>query len=60
MSRSLMLIVLGSLIAVLPFSGVPFTYISWVFTVLGVFVLILGISYRQQSTSRNRHEEPTA
>lgn len=50
MTRSLMLIVLGVLIALAPFSGVPFTHLTWFFFVSGLIVVLTGGSYKYTSS----------
>lgn len=46
MSRSLILIVLGVLVALTPFSGVPQSIMVWVVPPLGVLVALIGLSYK--------------
>jgi uncharacterized membrane protein YqgA involved in biofilm formation len=47
MSRSLMLIILGALIALAPFSGLPLRVLAFVLPVLGLVAMAIGISYRR-------------
>lgn len=56
MSRSLMLIVLGVLIALSPFSGLPMNILTWVLPVFGLVAVAIGVSYRRQQTSSVPHE----
>lgn len=48
MSRSLMLIVLGALIAVSPFSGLPMRILAFILPVLGLIAVAIGVSYRRR------------
>lgn len=65
MSRSLMLIILGSLITLSPFSGLPMSVLTWILPVLGLVALAIGVSYKRQAKARpdTSHEatlEPAA
>ncbi|HRH55576.1 MAG TPA: hypothetical protein PK609_01795 [Candidatus Paceibacterota bacterium] len=46
MSRSLILILLGALVALAPFSGLPLRILAWILPVFGVVAIAVGISYR--------------
>ena len=48
MSRSLMLIILGALVALSPFSGLPMRILVFILPVLGIIAVAIGISYRRQ------------
>lgn len=48
MSRNLMLIVLGVIIAVSPFSGLPMRILAWILPVLGLLAVAIGVSYRRR------------
>lgn len=48
MSRSLMLIVLGALIVLSPFSGLPMSILAWILPVLGLAILTIGVSYKRE------------
>jgi hypothetical protein len=50
MSRESFLIVLAVLVMISPFLGLPGSWLFWLLPVLGLFVLIIGISLR-----RDRH-----
>lgn len=47
MSRSFMLITLGALVMLAPFSGLPLLILSYVLPALGLATLAIGISYRR-------------
>lgn len=46
MSRSSTLILLGVLVLIAPFSGLPLSFLSFLLPVLGCFIAIIGISIR--------------
>lgn len=48
MSRGLMLIVLGALVMLAPFSGLPMRILIWILPVLGLAILLIGISYKRE------------
>lgn len=56
MSRALILIILGGLVALTPFSGLPMTILSWILPVLGVLVLAIGISFKRERRARRHYE----
>lgn len=58
MSRSLMLIVLGALTALSPFSGLPMRILVFILPVLGLIAVAIGISYRRNPATP-RHEAPS-
>lgn len=51
MSRSLMLIILGALIVLSPFSGLPLSILTWILPVLGLIAVAIGVSYRTKRSS---------
>lgn len=55
MSRSLMLIVLGALTLLAPFSGLPMSILTWILPLFGLGVVAVGVSYRRQP-ARVSHE----
>lgn len=56
MSRSLMLIVLGALTLLSPFSGLPMSILTWILPLFGLAIVAVGVSYRRQATTRVPHE----
>ncbi|MES2668703.1 MAG: hypothetical protein V4644_03385 [Patescibacteria group bacterium] len=65
MSRSLMLIIAGSLILLSPFAGLPLAILTWILPVLGLIILAIGVSYKRRGTSAARtesalHESPVS
>ncbi len=60
MSRSLMLIVLGVVIALSPFSGLPLAVLTWILPVLGLIAIAIGVSYRMRARASAEpvHEAP--
>jgi len=61
MSRESLLILLGVLIFLAPFSGLPFSWLSWILSLLGIIVGIVGFSLRAKRASPPPallHEEP--
>lgn len=48
MSRSLMLSILGVVIALTPFMGLPQSILTWIVPVLGLLVLGIGFTYRRR------------
>lgn len=51
-----MLIVLGALTLLSPFSGLPMTILTWILPLLGLAVVAVGVSYRRQPATRVPHE----
>lgn len=52
MSRPTMLIVLGVMVLLAPFSGLPMAILTWILPLLGLVVLAIGISmHREQKAS---------
>ena len=49
-----MLVVLGILVALAPFSGLPLRILAWVLPVVGALVLAIGISYRRERAASAR------
>jgi hypothetical protein len=63
MSRALMLIIVGALVMVAPFSGLPMSILSFILPVLGLIALAVGVSYKRERLLRGRtasssHEAP--
>lgn len=46
MSRESTLVLLGLLIALVPFIGLPYSWLMWILPVLGLIVLTLGVTLR--------------
>ncbi len=44
-----MLIILGALVFIAPFSGLPLAILSWVLPALGLVAVAIGVSYRRQA-----------
>lgn len=60
MSRSLMLMILGGVVLLSPFSGLPLSILTWILPILGLAVLAIGFSYRERTEkpSEEHHEAP--
>ena len=58
MSRSLMLIILGAIIVLSPFSRLPLSILTWILPVLGLVAVAIGVSYRTKrpAVSESVHE----
>ncbi len=56
MSRDRFLVLIGILIALAPFSGLPYAWLDWLLPALGVCAVIVGASYRRE---RGRTAAPT-
>jgi len=56
MSRSLMLIVLGALTMLAPFSGLPMSILAWILPVFGLCAVAIGVSYRRRQAQSAPHE----
>ena len=54
MSRAGTLVLLGIIVAVAPFLGLPFYILSWVYPILGIMIVLTGLSLRL----RRPREEP--
>lgn len=50
MSRESLLILLGILVALSPFLGIPLSLLAWILPVLGLVTLGIGISLRTERT----------
>lgn len=59
MSRAGTLILLGSVIATAPFLGIPFYVLSWAYLVLGIMVVLTGISIRVRKVREETVVEPS-
>ena len=59
MSREGLLIFLGILIFLIPFSGLPFSWLSWILSLLGIIVGIIGFSLRAKRASPPPPHEET-
>jgi uncharacterized membrane protein len=57
MSRENFLILLGVLVLLSPFAGLPMTWLAWILPILGIFILIVGFTLRR---SRKQPENPVA
>lgn len=51
MSRASLLILIGVLIALSPFSGLPMAWLSFALPVLGLLTLAIGISFRPKKSA---------
>lgn len=58
MSRSIMLSIVGTVIALTPFSGLPQSILLWVVPPLGILVVVIGLSYKRQVPKKFVHSEP--
>jgi len=56
MSRARILILLGVLIALAPFSGLPSSWLEFALPVLGLFVLAAGYSFRSKTETEQAPE----
>jgi hypothetical protein len=50
MTRDTLLLILAPLIAVAPFAGIPLSWLNWLLPLIGLAVLIIGISFRRDRT----------
>ena len=48
MSIDALIILVGALIAVMPFLGFPISWQVWIFFILGIVVVVLGIAVRRR------------
>ena len=46
MSRGTILAILGALVALSPFAGLPLAILGWILPPLGLLVLVIGLSLR--------------
>ncbi|MBP9816777.1 MAG: hypothetical protein KBD05_02010 [Candidatus Pacebacteria bacterium] len=60
MSRAGTLILLGILIALTPFIGLPLSLLAWVLPILGLLVLLTGVALRRRMQAEERSAEPPA
>lgn len=64
MSRESLLILLGVLVALSPFLGIPLSLLAWILPVLGLVTLGIGVSLRAERTRGIRlnssHETSTS
>lgn len=49
-----MLIILGALILLSPFYGLPMSILSWILPAFGLFVFAIGISFKREQVLRDR------
>jgi hypothetical protein len=54
MSRTSLLIILGILVVLTPFSGLPLSWLSWILPIIGLIVIVIGVSLHR------RHRESAA
>ena len=54
MSRDGLLITLGVLTALAPFSGVPFSWLTWFFVLVGILVALVGLLSRARRVNAAR------
>lgn len=55
-----MLIILGALVLVAPFSGLPMNILAWILPVFGLALVAIGVSYRRNPPmSRPTYEADT-
>lgn len=54
-----MLIILGALVFVAPFSGLPMSILAWILPVSGLALVAIGISYRRNPPVRPTYEADT-
>lgn len=52
MRRESFLILLGVLVLVAPFVGLPFSWLAWILPILGVLIIIAAISFRPNRAPR--------
>lgn len=60
MSRAGTLILLGILIALTPFLGLPLSLLAWVLPLLGLMVVLTGVSLRRRKQEERVPEPPAA
>ena len=59
MSLDALIILAGALIAVMPFLGFPISWQVWIFFILGIVVVLLGIAVRRRGgrpVAKNRRK----
>jgi hypothetical protein len=56
MSRESILMILGVLVAVSPWSGVPLSILAWILPVLGLAVVFIGFTLRTRITVLRQKE----
>lgn len=57
MSRSYVLIPLGILVALSPYVGVPYSYLMWALPVLGLIILLVGVSPQKKHPAETEVHE---
>lgn len=57
-----MLIILGALVFVAPFSGLPMAILTWILPLLGLIGIGIGVSYRTRlpRAALNHEADPAA
>jgi cytochrome c-type biogenesis protein CcmH/NrfF len=55
MSRENLLILIGVLVTLSPFAGLPLTWLAWILPILGILVVIIGVTFYR---SRRESEIP--
>jgi hypothetical protein len=60
MSREATLILIGLLVIVSPFSGLPVSWLQWLLPVLGIIVAVIGYSLRMEKVRHQKFETATA
>jgi uncharacterized membrane protein YhaH (DUF805 family) len=58
MHRESFLMILAVLIMVSPFAGLPLSWLEWILPILGLFVLIIGISLRRVRDAKSASSAP--
>jgi len=58
MSRTTTLIILGALVFLSPFAGLPLSWLSWFLPLLGLGVILAGLSLRQERVRAERRAAP--
>ena len=59
MSRESILIILGILVIVAPWSGFPLAWLKWAFLIFGLAVVLIGFTLRRR-TAPGAHPVPPA
>lgn len=60
MSRASSLILLGILVALSPFIGLPLSVLAWILPILGIMIVLTGISFRVRRPREEASPAPVA
>lgn len=57
MTRESFLILLGILVVLSPFAGLPLSILSWILPVLGLLIVLIGVLYRRDRIPKQSSAE---